>query len=176
MAISIIITNQKIGKSHIYSELNHQGKREIVPTYRMIIFNESGTVQEFAVTRDTVVTAFGQKSPSKYGKDNECPPNKIKKPYLGHIRTDGEKGFRIELYEPGIGKKGNRNRLKGTGKNIRRYIQIHLGPGKSEGCFLLKDWLKGRDNFKKTIVRLLREDRDNDLKNPEQFIIRVQSR
>jgi hypothetical protein len=144
--ISIYITNEKIGK-------------EKIPLYKMLVLNESGSMAEFAVTRNAVT--------------KEAPGNKSGKPYFGHIREDGEKGFRIELYEPGIGKKGNKYSLKGVGKTIRTNIQIHIGPGRSEGCFLLTNGVKGRNKFEKAVRSLIKEDKRNKIKNPESLAIRV---
>lgn len=100
MAILILVTNKKVGKSFLYSGLNHKGKKKIVSTYRMTVTNESGSVEEFPVTRDTMATVFGKKNKCKYDEGGEAPPNKSGTPYRAHIRTDGSKGFRLELYEP----------------------------------------------------------------------------
>ena len=146
MAVSIYITDKAV-------------KRGKTPLYKMFLFNESGSMAEFPVTRDAVT--------------EEAPANRPGKPYSGHIREDGPKGFRIELYEPGIGKKGNKYSIKGIGKTVRTNIQIHIGPGRSEGCFLLTGGAKGRDEFKKAVKGLIIEDKKNKVKNPEIFAIRV---
>lgn len=146
MAILIYITGEKAGKGKIQP-------------YKMLIFNESGSMAEFAVTRDAVT--------------EEAPANKPGKPYFGHIRKDGPNGFRIELYEPGIGKKGNRYSLRGIGKTIRTNIQIHIGPGRSEGCFLLAGGVEGRNKFEKAVKSLISEDKRNKVKNSESLAIRV---
>jgi hypothetical protein len=150
VAISIYITNQKAGESRLQK----------IPVYKMLVLNESGSTAEFPVTRDAVT--------------KKAPANKPGKPYSGRIREDGPKGFRIELYEPGVGKKGSRYSLRGIGKIIRTNIQIHIGPGRSEGCVLLTGGVKGRDKFEKTVKSLIKEDKQNKIKNPESLAIRVQ--
>lgn len=171
MSISIHITNQKVGESYLYSEEDLKGKKKKVPTYQMIIRNESDSVVEFLVTRDV----FENKSKEKYGTNMEAPPNKPNKPYSGYIREGGKNGFCIELYEKGVGEQGNYS-LKGMGKTIRTNIQIHMGPGCANGCFLLTDGVEERNRFKKTIKNLINEDKQNKIKNPESFVIRVQSK
>ena len=176
MAISILITNRKIGKSRLYSEPNQKGKKMVVPAYQTLLANESGSAEEFRVTRDTIVTVFGVKTTGKYGENDEAPPNRSDAPYRARIRTDGRKGFRLELYEFGIGKRQNRSSLRGIGKFIRTHIQIHLGPARSGGCFLLTDRKAGRDRFRRAVHRLIREDKRNRVKNPGRLLVRVQNR
>lgn len=159
MAVTIRVTNKKAGTSFLYARPGQKGRRKKVPAYRAIISNESGATAEVPVTRDTVVQAFGEQRDLRYGTNDECPPNKKNKPYSGHIRTDGTKGFRIELYEPGVGLRGNTYQLKGIGRAIRENIQIHVGPGQSLGCFLLTGGTKGRDNFKKLITSMAKSDK-----------------
>jgi hypothetical protein len=149
MAVSIYITGKKAG----------EGSLQKNPLYEMLVFNEFGSMAEFVVTRDSVT--------------KKAPANKPGKPYFGHIREDGLKGFRIELYEPGIGKRSNKYSLKGVGREIRTNIQIHIGPGRSEGCFLLTGGIRGKNKFKRAIKSLISEDKKNKVKNPESFIIRV---
>jgi hypothetical protein len=169
MAITVRITNEQAGSSYLYERPEQKGARKKAPTYRVFVSNSLGQEAEFLVTRDTVVNMFGAQRDFKYGTNDECPPNKKSKPYHGHIRTDGTKGFRIELYEPGIGLRGNNFQLKGTGKVIRENIQIHIGPGQSLGCFLLTSGTKGREQFKKIITKMSKG------KEPE-FRIYVQKR
>lgn len=176
MAIQILITNKKVGKSWIYSQLNQQGRKKSVPTYRLLVLNESGNIAEFAVTRDGAADLFGSGSAGRYGLHGEVPPNKLSRPYRAHIREDGRRGFRLELYEKGIGAKGNHYALKGMGKVIRTNIQIHLGPGLSQGCFLLTGGRKKRNDFAKTIRSFIREDKRQGVKGAGEFVVRVQKR
>ncbi|RJQ14521.1 hypothetical protein C4553_00390 [Candidatus Parcubacteria bacterium] len=176
MAIQLFITNQKSGWTRLWSLQNHKGKVKKTFSYRMFILNESGSVREFEVSRDALVPTFIKRKQSKYGIDGEAPPNKIQKPYNARIRTDGKKGFRLELYESGVGKKNNKNVILGTGKVLRKHIQIHIGPGCSEGCFLLTGWTKGREKFKRAIKQMIVQDKSRGIKKAEEFIVRVEKR
>jgi len=177
MAISIYITDRKTGKRQmLYEEKGFGGKKRLVPLYRMLLKNASGHSTEFAVTRDTVVTSFGHETQGRYGTNSEVPPNRSGRPYGGLLRADGPKGFRIQLFERGFGSKSNRHALRGIGRWRRTYIQIHMGPGTSEGCILLTGGVKGRMRFEKTVLKFIAEDKRNRVARPHRFEIWLEPR
>jgi len=178
MAISIYITNKIVGKSILYSKINKGGNEVPVALYEMLITNKSGTAKKSKVTRDSLKSVFSRNTKDRYEVNGECPPNKTSAPYEGKIRFDGGKGFRIELYENGIdgNKKNSHYLLRGIGKVKRTHIQIHIGPGHSEGCLLLADNERGRDKFQKVIEELINEDVRNGVKRADTFEIHVEER
>lgn len=145
MPIKITITNQIVGNGVICAQKGKPETATPVPLYKMVIENNENVVAELPVTRDT-------------SKNEQCPPNKPGVPYQARIRTDGERGFRLELYEEALCKDRSPNLLQGTGKTSRTSIQIHIGPAYSEGCICLTDGEKGRDSLEK-IIRTLQESK-----------------
>jgi len=137
MSLVIIITSKIIGKTRFYSEFGQNGAYKMIPTYRAMML-KGCKKRSFKVTRDTYPNVF-QNAPSI-----ECPPNFPQTPYRGWIRTDNGRGPRIQLYEPGF---ADRYTLKGVGDRDRIAIQIHAGPGKSTGCFMVGGGKKGYRSF-----------------------------
>lgn len=176
MAISIVITKEIIGESVLYSKEDQLGDRYRVPLYKMTLANESGTVKETGVTRDSIRTITTKRPRSRYGVQGECPPNRDGAPYDAFVRDDGKKGFRLQLFEETILQDEQKYLVRGMGKTKRQYIQIHIGPGYSEGCFLLTDDIQGRNIFQETVESLLREDRKNKVENVETFTVHVERR
>ena len=176
MAISIRITGDIVGEGVLYSGDNKTGKRHAVPLYRMILSNKAGTERELGVTRDTLVTVGKKQLRDKYGLFGECPPNKNDVPYEAFIRTDGERGFRLQLYESAVSQPDERYLLQGVGNIKRQYIQIHIGPGQSRGCFLLTDDEAGRGLFQSTLEELIEEEKKIGGEGVDAFIVYVEGR
>ena len=133
MKTTIRITKNVITKGTAYTKKDKQGEKLSVDLYEMSV-NEKDT---FLVARESQ----SERPP--------CPQNKENIPYKGRVRENGELGFRIELYEDGVSP--SNDSLVGTGNLVRTNVQIHKGPGYSEGCFLLTNDETGRDLFEKTI-------------------------
>lgn len=153
MAITIRITNRMVGTSLLYEKEDKHGAVLTVPAYALEILNDKEVQYETAVTRDV----WGGEGEEKYDTNFECPPNKEGEPYQGYVLTHGRKGFRIGLCEPSLFEKGHRHALRGVGCAIRKYIQIHVGPGKSEGCFLLVGG-RAQEDFENSMQQLLAID------------------
>lgn len=170
MAIFITIGNKTVGKGKIYPHEGRRGGPMNVPQYELRVRNSSGNSEFFSVTRDTVATT------KKVEGFDECPPSRINKPYQGIVRRGGPKGFRIELCEAGVPKRGESHGVRGIGENIRYNIQIHLGPAKSDGCILLADWKRGRDRFQRVIEKFIDEDIQNQQPDPKKIYVEVKKR
>lgn len=176
MAISIRITADVIGESILYSKENKEGAKHAVPLYRLTLSNKTGTKREFGVTRDTIRTIGKAEQDERYALFGECPPNKKDVPYEAAIRRDGERGFRLQLFESGIEQKNEQYLLQGIGPIKRQYIQIHIGPSHSRGCFLLTDDFSGRQAFQEAVEELMEEDERNDHKGHDSFVVYVDER
>lgn len=137
--ITIRVTSDRVGRAHHYSERGRKGKRTLVSSYRMFLGCREREYH-FAVTRDTV-----------FGPSKEVPSNKEGVPYEGLVREDGHLGFRIQLFERGL----SSIHLQGTGSSERSYIQIHKGPGMSQGCFLIAGGKRGHARFERIMKRIL---------------------
>jgi RHS repeat-associated protein len=147
--LRIKVTNVVVRTQKIYDKST--GKTTIVNTnsYRMIVENHSGTRRVFDVTRSS---SYGKRG--EYGKDRETPPGN----YIGSIRTDGSKGFRIELTEPG------QSQGKVTSPDTtqtRDYLQIHRNGMEFEGCMGFPKADHAR--FEETVKTLLDQDKQNNL-------------
>ena len=160
--IRIAVTNLPEGRSYVnrFTQAEIQASRgqlqqvrEQVPTYKIIVSNDSGSSFTSQATRDTNRAGDVAQTRGNYGSDNEGPPGV----YSGSERNDGSRGFRIELSDsdnPGTGK------ISGP-DGERTNIQIHVGPGCSEGCMLLPGGRAGRDSFQTSFAALQTEDRQN---------------
>jgi hypothetical protein len=121
---------------------------------------------EFVVSRDTNVTGKAKDTRGRYGRGEETPPGV----YQGHVRTDGNKGFRIELTQPGR-KTGEILTPDGY---LKTFSQIHIGPGCSEGCMLLTKGTPGRAAFERSIDALLKAD--GQTRSNAKITVRIQPR
>jgi RHS repeat-associated protein len=152
----IIVTNQVVGQSVVRSLPGGAGvpgqKVENVPLYKAVIVNESGSVRLTSVTRDTNATGPVKETRGKFGSSQEAPPGT----YDGRIRTDGKKGFRVELSDP-----GTRGQIVTADGIVRGNVQMHIGPGCSEGCMLLPGGKQGRADFAQAVTDLVKEDQAN---------------
>src|SRR5260370_5551326 len=169
--ITITVTNVVVGTStvrtHTASEIRQAEskgqqlnvKTETVNTYKVIVTNETGQTRVFVVTRDTNRNGSVADMRGNYGTGNEAPPGQFK----GHTREDGSKGFRIEVYDPNVTQSspGAQDTLHSPDGTARQNVQVHIGPGCSEGCMLLTGGTAGRDNFQNTINEMRRADREN---------------
>ncbi|HNY42358.1 MAG TPA: RHS repeat-associated core domain-containing protein, partial [Bryobacteraceae bacterium] len=161
--LRIIVTNVPVGRSYVNRYTGREMRanprlqqvRENVSTFRMILSNDTGSTRMTEVTRDTNRNGATSETRGNYGRDSEAPPGT----YSGAVRTDVPMGFRVELSnaeQPGSGV------ITGPNGN-RDNIQIHLGPGCSEGCMLLTGGQQGRTEFQGQVEGLLAEDRQNNL-------------
>ena len=119
---------------------------QTVPLYKMTIENESGSTAYMPVTRDAIA-----------GKG----PFNVDGVFMGSPRYDGGRGFRIELLDPVTKSPA----IKDENGVVRTNIQIHIGPGCSEGCSLLQDFKAGRDFFEGIVKDFLLEDQKNGFSN-----------
>lgn len=165
IVINIAISNEVVGMGKLYAERGKQGLEAEVPLYRMTISGPEGQIRELAVTRDTS-RIFGGECGSEAPASLEA--------FAGRIREDGELGFRVELFEPKLVKEFGPSALKGTGDAVRTHIQIHQGPGRSEGCFLLQGDEAGREEFKKVITEFREAEEVKGVKS--EIRIEVQER
>lgn len=140
------------GKALIYELTGRQGRRKFVPTYFAFAKDDKENVFWFSVTRDTSPMCFDNTFDfsNPFGEGGECPPSG-EVPYVGNVREDGPKGFRIELT--------TRGQQDGTilfEGRTRSSIQIHFGAAASEGCFMVagrrKDYAR---NFANPLKRML---------------------
>lgn len=162
MALDIYITNEVTGESHIYEHEDHVGKRIAVPTYRLVVQNDAGYRTDFDVTRDTLRGIRGEVG-ELYGFGDECPPNSPGMPYEGYILEYGKNGFRLGIAETALKDAFGDHYVQGIGPCMRRYIQIHIGPGSSEGCFLLVGGVEGRNLFEKTMRDMIKKAREKKM-------------
>ena len=159
--LRIVVTNvsTSAGRQDRQSYVNHRPRgppRENVNTYKMTVTNESGSQRAFNVTRDTNYNDTTAHTRGDYVSHGETPPGD----YKGHIRTDGSKGFRVEIYDPAVDN-GTRSQIQLPDATMKENAQIHVGPGCSEGCILLTGGAAGRDVFEQAVRGLLSEDSQN---------------
>jgi RHS repeat-associated protein len=142
--VTIRITNIVVGTQTI--KVN--GVSTAVFSYRIVVTNESGTQRTFETTRDPSNGKRGN-----YNKDGETPPGT----FVGEIRRDGKKGFRVEFRDP--------DQPAGSGRLItptgyaKTHAQLHRCAGISDGCALFP--AEDRDRFETTILAMLAEDESN---------------
>lgn len=132
--ITITITGSKMdGKAVIYEFTGRQGRRELVPVYAAFARDDKGNLFQFSVTRDTSPMVFDDTFDlsDRFGNGGECPPSGGV-PYIGNVREDGPKGFRIELTT-----RGQQDGIIFFEGRTRSSIQIHFGEAASEGCFMV---------------------------------------
>jgi len=157
--ITIVVTNIVTGTSTVNCQRNGQGNRvpETANTYRMTVTNESGTTREFNVTRDTNFNGPVAQTRGNYGTNSEAPPGN----YRGHIRNEpGHRlGWRVEIYDPNVPQVRNNDTINAPDGTQRTNIQIHQGPGCSQGCIVLNE---GVANFRQAVTDLQAEDRRNN--------------
>jgi RHS repeat-associated protein len=155
--LHIAVTNQVVGQSYVNRKPGGRSApgqvSESAPLYRVTVRNDSGSSRQFSVTRDSNVKGPIADTRGTYGKDHEAPPGQ----YHGHTRRDGARGFRIELSDSKDG-----STIKAPDGSIRENVQMHIGPGCSEGCMLLPGGKPGRDNFESNINQLVNEDKENN--------------
>jgi len=157
--LTVAVTNIASGSSHVNSRPGGGGTQETVKTYKVIITNESGSRNVFYVTRDTNYNGAAADQRGIYGSNSEAPPGE----YRGHIRRDRSKGFRIELYDPDVtqSSEGAQDTINAPDGTARGNIQIHVGPGCSQGCLLLTGGRDGRDTFEEAVTGQINQDREN---------------
>jgi RHS repeat-associated protein len=154
--LRLAVTNLVVGQSYVN---RLPGGRSVpgqvsqaAPLYRLTVENDSGTTAAFSVTRDTNFTGPIEGTRGLYGSDQEAPPGT----YVGDVRRDGDRGFRIQLSD-----KPGESTIMAPDGTVRKNVQIHVGPGCSQGCMLLPGGRAGRDAFGNTIDKMLREDAAN---------------
>ena len=150
-SVNILLSNEKSGSyGFVYKYKSYQIKakpelgkyRRRVPRYNMYIGNNSGSDAIIEVTRDAIA-----------GNG----PFIANGSFRGWPLFNAPNGYRIELRDP----KTLSRTILDDKKQKRSYVQIHLGPGCSEGCSLLPDGKKGRDRFQEIIETMQKEDLDN---------------
>ena len=150
-AVNILLSNEKSGSyGFVYKYKSSQIKanpelgkyRKRVPRYNMYIGNSSGSDAIIEVTRDAIA---GKRPFIANGS------------FRGWPLFNDPNGYRIELRDP----KTFSRTILDEKKQKRSYVQIHIGPGCSEGCSLLPDGRKGRDRFQEIIETMQKEDLDN---------------
>ncbi len=147
MTIQIVVTNTMVGRARFYEQPKQRGNYRMVPTYRVDVSVEDVPVFIFSVTRDVIGQIFEVTDPHQ-----ECPPSRPAHPYSAYVRTDNKRGFRLQLYEQGIG-----NSIRGQWEDNRSVIQIHRGPGQSAGCMLIAGGKRGHQRFTSKIKQLMRD-------------------
>ncbi len=160
--LHIVVTNQVVGSSYVNkytsSEMRRnpglQQVREKVPTYRVVVTNDSGSGFTTQVTRDTNRNGPTSQTRGDYSSGNEAPPGV----YAGATRSDGALGPRAELRDAANPASATISGPDGDRTNV----QIHIGPGCSEGCMLLTGGQQGRADFQAGIDDLKAEDKAND--------------
>ena len=160
--LHIVVTNFVVGESYVNrytaSEIRNNPRlaqeQEKVPTYRVTFSNDSGSNYEAIVTRDSNRNGPTSKTRGDYGSGNEAPPGV----YAGAVRDDGALGYRIEVRDA----KDSTSAIIAGPDGQRSYIQMHIGPGCSEGCMLLTGGQPGRDEFQKQVKALINEDIKNE--------------
>jgi len=160
--ILVVVKANIVGSStinrHTAEEMRNDPKleqvTETVPTYALAIRNDSGASYETEVTRDTNHRGTSSATRGDYRLEREAPPGV----YGGRVRTFGNAGDALELLDPKTGS----NRLTGPA-GTREAIGIHIGPGCSLGCLLLKGGRTGRDDFITEIGRMVDQDRKSNL-------------
>lgn len=153
--IEITITGKVApGKALLYEKLGRQGKRKFVPTYEAFAHcSITGKQFSFTVTRDSSAHVFGEQPPEdRYGTNGECPPC-ANTPYIGSVREDAKKGFRIVFFEP---EHREVMGLVGRGTTLRKEMLIHFGAAASFGCIMVAGWRRYYDRvFANPIKRML---------------------
>jgi RHS repeat-associated protein len=173
--LRIAVTNisTSAGRREKQSHVNHRPHggqpQENVNTYKMTLKNDSGSGRTFNVTRDTNYNDTAARTRGQYVSHGETPPGD----YRGHIRTDGSKGFRVEIYDPAVDN-GTRSQIQLPDGTMKENAQIHIGPGCSEGCVLLTGGTSGRSAFEDAVRGLLREDRENN--KGQDIYVRIEDR
>ena len=160
--LHIVVTNQVVGRSYVnkYSSAEIRNNpllkqvRETVPTYRVVVTNDSGSGFSTQVTRDTNRKGPTSQTRGDYSSGNEAPPGV----YAGATRTDGALGPRVELRDAGNPSSATISGPDGDRTNV----QMHIGPGCSEGCMLLTGGQQGRAEFQSQVSELKAEDRANN--------------
>lgn len=161
MALEIHVTGEVTGEAPLFEHKDALGGHLVVPTYRCVVKNDTGYRKDFDVTRDTYQGIRG-KVLSRYGENDECPPCTDNKPYGGRIIDWGKMGFRIELYEEELSDYGEAA-ISGVGDYIRTHIQIHRGPGSSEGCILLAGGDEMHKSFEEHIHAALEKSHEKKI-------------
>jgi RHS repeat-associated protein len=157
--LHVIVTNTQVGSSRVNrytsdemrANPNLRQYTEAAPTYRVRMVNDSRSLQNTEVTRDSVRNGTVSQTRGHYGTGNEAPPGT----YSGKTRDSGSLGFRMSLSD-----NDNPGSYTISGPEGSRIgIAIHIGPGASEGCMLLTGGAAGRDAFQEQIQELLNEDK-----------------
>jgi len=160
--IHIVVTNQTVGTSYVKKYTSkemrndptlQQVRESGVPTYRVLVRNDSGSGFMTQVTRDTNRNGPTSETRGNFGSGNEAPPGS----YAAAIRTGGDAGFRVELRDPNNPSSAT---IQGPDGD-RLSVQIHIGPGCSEGCMLLQGGQQGRSDFQSQMDVLKAEDAAN---------------
>jgi hypothetical protein len=154
--LTVVVSGVAVGRSYVNHRPGGGGPREAVSTYRVTLFNGSGSFESTAVTRDTNYNGPTSETRDNYGTASETPPGD----YAGRIRTEGSLGYRIQLYDPEVDN-GSKTQIEAPDGTMRDGIAIHIGPGCSEGCMLLQGGPQGRSAFRSTVEKMLGEDRAN---------------
>lgn len=151
--IEILITGQRAQrKALLYEFPGKKGRRAYVDAFNAFAHcDEDDTSFRFAVTRYSSKHVFGEVPEDLWGPSGECPTSIEGKPFLGRVREDGPKGFRIQLYEDSCEKQRS---LEGEGSVLRFDIQIHFGAAASYGCFLVAG---GRWHYRRTFESRMRK-------------------
>jgi RHS repeat-associated protein len=146
--VYIVVTNTVVDDTRVNSRPGGAGAHETVPAYKIVMMSEAGYVDTFAGSRDTNYSGKTMNTRGAYGSNHEAPPGT----YFGKMRTDGKLGPRVELSD----KKGGSTVTGPDG--TRSNIQIHVGPGCSQGCVLLTGGKTNRDAFINS-VKFMQEER-----------------
>lgn len=147
--VYIVVTNIVVDDTRVNSRPGGAGVNETVPAYKIVMMSEAGYVDTFAGSRDTNYSGKTMNTRGEYGSNHEAPPGT----YFGKLRTDGKLGPRIELSD----KKGGSTIAGPDG--TRSNIQIHVGPGCSQGCVLLTGGKSNRDAFINSVEFMQEEER-----------------
>jgi RHS repeat-associated protein len=147
--VYIVVTNTVVDDTRVNSRPGGAGMNETVPAYKIVMMSEAGYVDTFAGSRDTNYSGKTMNTRGAYGSNHEAPPGT----YFGKIRTDGKLGPRVELSD----KKGGSTIAGPDG--TRSNIQIHVGPGCSQGCVLLTGGKSNRDAFINSVEFMQEEER-----------------
>ncbi len=141
MAIHIVITGHKAGKTWMYEHVGKTGRKKLVPTYHANIERPDRTLFWFAVTRDSAKVVFGYHK-RRFLKNGECPPSRNSAPYRAKHQKAPRNGECLLLFEQHDGS----HYLTGSKRVKRRFVLIHPAPASSLGCFGIAG---GRRGFKK---------------------------
>ncbi|HYK00454.1 MAG TPA: RHS repeat-associated core domain-containing protein, partial [Thermoanaerobaculia bacterium] len=147
--VYIVVTSTVVDDTRVNSKPGGGGANETVPAYKIVMMSEAGYVDTFAGSRDTNYSGKTMNTRGEYGSDHEAPPGT----YFGKMRTDGKLGPRVELSDT----KGGSTIAGPDG--IRSNIQIHVGPGCSQGCVLLTGGKTNRNAFINSVKFMQEEER-----------------